>query len=178
MGFRGLKNPPFFLRTKVDTSGCTIHTITQKYVTSCSMIVAGCLNVLGVKQSLCTIFSGTPCFCPQHSLNRVTACLKGSVHNPNTGGPRPQSPTPPIHQYTSSAQPSPPSACIPPSCPKYLPLFEQFPSAQIWSAHRCDHDKIRSKLNQNHPCIIFSNWAGMRSNGPTMNCGLLRSLHV
>ena len=62
MGFTGLKDPPFFLRSeKVDTSGCTIHTITQKYVTSCSLIVAGCLNDLGVKQSLCTIFSGTPC---------------------------------------------------------------------------------------------------------------------
>ena len=61
LGFRGLKDPPIFFRsTKVDTIGCTIHTITQKYVTSCSLIVAGCLNVLGVKQSLCTIFSGTP----------------------------------------------------------------------------------------------------------------------
>ena len=62
MGFRGLKDPPIFFRsTKVDTIGCTIHTITQKCVTRCSLIVAGCLNVLGVKQSLCTIFSGTPC---------------------------------------------------------------------------------------------------------------------
>ena len=61
MGFRGLKDPPIFFRsTKVDTIGCTIHTITQKCVTRCSLIVAGCLNVLGVKQSLCTIFSGTP----------------------------------------------------------------------------------------------------------------------
>ena len=72
MGCRGLKDPPIFFRSmKVDTCGCTIHTITQKYVTSCSLIVAGCLNVLGVKQSLCTIFSGTPC----SLTDRICICM-------------------------------------------------------------------------------------------------------
>ena len=45
---------------KVDTSGWTLHRITQKCVLSCSLIVAGCHNVVGVKKSLCTIFLGHP----------------------------------------------------------------------------------------------------------------------
>ena len=40
MGFRGLKDPSIYFRSmKVDTSGCTIHPITQKYVTSIENIV-------------------------------------------------------------------------------------------------------------------------------------------
>ena len=112
------------------------------------------------------------CLGSQHTLSKHTSrpsayMLSGSQTTTIHTGSQPPLPStssnPP--KSTSSGQPSPPSAYIP-TAPKIS--FQTTPlSTDMVSAHRCDQDKIRSKLNQNHPCIIFLNWNGMRSNWPT-----------
>ena len=76
------------------------------------------------------------------------------------GAPTPQPPK------TSSAQPSPPSARYPCCCccDAQKSLWTIHRSTVMGAAHRCDQDNIRSKLNQNHRCIIFWNWDDVRSN--------------